>query len=172
MIACPAWNLCKLESNQSLTCWTRKSISPLMCAASSDVHSQSRMDCRGVLVAQDSRNAARCTSTSVGATLSRPERAKKVAVSSPSMTRSVSRFYSEHLVREAQFLTEGNRTFKGLRSGSSSEYPVASAIGRITERVLARCSVVDSKWRVRNKRYGERKLQTRKRAPIISLWKS
>ena len=38
-----------------------------------------------------------------------------------------------------------HRTFKGSRSGSTSEYPVASATGRIAESVLARCSVVDSK---------------------------
>jgi hypothetical protein len=40
--------------------------------------------------------------------------------------------------------TESNRTFKGSRSGSTSEYPVASAIGRIVESDLARCSVMDS----------------------------
>lgn len=145
VIACPAWNLCKLESNQSRTWLTRKSISLLMCASSSDVHSESCMDCRGVPVPQASRNAARCISTSGGGTLSRPERAKKVAVSSLSIMRSVSRFYGELLIRWTQFIpTESNETFKGSRSGSTSEYPVASAIGRIAESALARCSVVDS----------------------------
>ena len=143
-----------------------------MCPASSDVHSESCIDCRGVPVPQASLNAARCISTSGSGTLSRPERAKKVAVSSLSMMRLVSRFYGEHLIRYPQFIrTENNRTFKGSRSGSTSEYPVASAVGRIAESALARCSVVDSEGKVRNKRYDERKLQTRERDPIISLWK-
>ena len=102
MMACPAWNLCndcRLESNQSRTCPMRKSISLSMCAVSPDVHSESSMDCRGLLVPQASRNPARCISTSGGGTISRPERAKKVSVSSLSMMRSVSRFYSEYLIR-------------------------------------------------------------------------
>jgi hypothetical protein len=46
--------------------------------------------------------------------------------------------------------TESHRTFKGSRSGWTSEYPVARAIGRIAESVLERCSAVDSKWKGEN----------------------
>jgi hypothetical protein len=92
MAACPAWNRSRLESNQSRTWLTRKSIDPLIYDASFDVQSESGMDCRGVCLLQDPRKIARCISTSAGEICSRSEIAKRAGVSSLFMTVFVSKF--------------------------------------------------------------------------------
>ena len=60
-------------------------------------------------------------------------------------------------------------TFKGSKSGSTSENPVASAIGRRLESVLARWSVMVSVGKNEYDKRKEIKQRTREGTPIIRL---
>jgi hypothetical protein len=142
-VACPVLNRFKLESNQSWTWFTRKSINPLMYEARFSTQPESGTNCRSVLGTQDSLRVTRCDSIWSNDFRSRSNTANRVGVSSPSIMRSVSKFY----VLVSLVSTIGlvnNRTFRGSKSSSISEYPVASAMGRRVERVLTRCSVIVS----------------------------
>ena len=114
-----------------------------MYEAKFSTQSESDTNCRSVLGIQDSLRAARCDSIRSSDFRSRSNTTNRAAVSSPSTMRSVSRFYVLVSLLSAIRLVN-NRTFRGSKSCSISEYPVASAIGRRVERVLTRCSVMVS----------------------------
>jgi hypothetical protein len=142
-VACPVLNRFKLESNHSRTWFTRKSINPLMYEARFSTQSESGMNCRSVVGTQDSLRVTRCDSIWSNDFCSRSNTTNRVEVSLPSIMRSVSKFYALVSLVSAIGLVN-NSTFRGSISGSISEYPVASAIGRRVERVLTRCSVIVS----------------------------
>lgn len=105
--------------------------------------SESGTNCRPVLGIQDSLRVARCDSIRSSEFSSRSDKKNRSGVSSPSIMRSVSKFYALVSLQSAIGLVN-NRTFRGSESCSISEYPVASAIGSRVESDLTRCSVMVS----------------------------
>jgi hypothetical protein len=114
-----------------------------MYEAKFSTQSESGTNCRPVLGIQDSLRVVRCDSIWSSEFSSRSDTTNRSGVSSPSIMRSVSKFYVLVSLLSAIGLVN-NRTFRGSKSCSISEYPVASAMGRRVESALTRCSVMVS----------------------------